>query len=483
MHYTKRLFQTKTAVFCGLALFLLIPGEEAALDFLSGASTNTESAGPRSDCVRPEYYQLSAAYDRSDEDGDSMPDSWERGHGLDYNDPADAALDPDGDGYTNLEEYRAQSDPRSARYHPDIVVVTRRGFDCFYTAETGYINDDELLDILVRDPSPGYVPTIRDFVLVQQADNSFEIEDARDYELPELVSIQSAVVLAELNGDTMKDIALIGLSDFIPGVNDQIVFSFIDGSDMVIRGLNIDVIPWHSKDLDPRNVSFFVELNHWINDPNYFEDNATVAAIVPEIIELGWLTDENGEVLISSRSFPGNSPIDGCNGRSVRCFNVVADENDPSRGPVESNVRIEYLPSPYQVEIVDSENDPEISDVNYMARAVFSERADFEVKDFSAFSQDALALARNEFRSILQSGVMYLPSDESDVIYRVLRSHLGVRPLPQSYFIPEGLHYFFDVEYEHLGETGILGSIQGILDFVSGHFIRGPDIFVELVPD
>jgi pectate lyase len=34
-----------------------------------------------------------------------MPDAWEREHGLNPNDPADSALDADGDGYTNLEEY------------------------------------------------------------------------------------------------------------------------------------------------------------------------------------------------------------------------------------------------------------------------------------------------------------------------------------------------------------------------------------------
>ncbi|WP_347304564.1 pectate lyase (plasmid) [Croceibacterium sp. TMG7-5b_MA50] len=39
-----------------------------------------------------------------DRDGDGMPDAWERAHGLD---PArdDGALDPDGDGWTHLEDY------------------------------------------------------------------------------------------------------------------------------------------------------------------------------------------------------------------------------------------------------------------------------------------------------------------------------------------------------------------------------------------
>lgn len=42
---------------------------------------------------------------RTDTDGDGMPDDWERAHGLDPADPADAALSPTAGGYTNIETY------------------------------------------------------------------------------------------------------------------------------------------------------------------------------------------------------------------------------------------------------------------------------------------------------------------------------------------------------------------------------------------
>ena len=47
-----------------------------------------------------------------DTDEDGMPDSWERRFGLNPRDPSDGAADKDHDGYTNLEEYLNNTNPR-----------------------------------------------------------------------------------------------------------------------------------------------------------------------------------------------------------------------------------------------------------------------------------------------------------------------------------------------------------------------------------
>lgn len=47
-----------------------------------------------------------------DSDGDGMPDAWETAHMLNPHNTADGALDSDNDGYTNIEEFLNQTDPR-----------------------------------------------------------------------------------------------------------------------------------------------------------------------------------------------------------------------------------------------------------------------------------------------------------------------------------------------------------------------------------
>jgi hypothetical protein len=46
-----------------------------------------------------------------DSDNDGMPDAWESKYGLNPNNPSDAVLDMNGDGYTNIEKYINGIDP------------------------------------------------------------------------------------------------------------------------------------------------------------------------------------------------------------------------------------------------------------------------------------------------------------------------------------------------------------------------------------
>lgn len=86
-----------------------------------------------------------------DSDHDGIPDDWESAQGLNPDDPADAGLDGDGDGHTNLEEYWAGTDPNdpqsvlriSSISHDDGTVTLRftaqadRGYSVLYTDSAG----------------------------------------------------------------------------------------------------------------------------------------------------------------------------------------------------------------------------------------------------------------------------------------------------------------------------------------------------------
>ncbi len=56
-----------------------------------------------------------------DADKDGLPDAWELKYGLNPNDPADAKQDPDGDTFTNFEEFEAKTDPKNQESHPEFL--------------------------------------------------------------------------------------------------------------------------------------------------------------------------------------------------------------------------------------------------------------------------------------------------------------------------------------------------------------------------
>ena len=63
--------------------------------------------------------QFLAAFGNSaDDDADAMPDLWEQAHGLDPWSGADAGLDADLDGFTNIQEYQADTDPQDNQSFP-----------------------------------------------------------------------------------------------------------------------------------------------------------------------------------------------------------------------------------------------------------------------------------------------------------------------------------------------------------------------------
>lgn len=98
---------------------LLAPGLNVLAVELHLASANDADA----------YFDADLIYTRppsapADQDADGIPDAWELAHGLDAEDPSDATLDTDGDGFDTLREYLAGTDPHDRTSSVRIASVT-----------------------------------------------------------------------------------------------------------------------------------------------------------------------------------------------------------------------------------------------------------------------------------------------------------------------------------------------------------------------
>ena len=85
-----------------------------------------------------EEFNLGTDLRNADTDGDSIPDGWEVAHGLDPNNPADAAQNADNDGASNWEEYLAGTDPRNENSIPPDNPV-KRALDRFNYAQVNLL--------------------------------------------------------------------------------------------------------------------------------------------------------------------------------------------------------------------------------------------------------------------------------------------------------------------------------------------------------
>ncbi|MBR9676950.1 hypothetical protein GOV04_02320 [Candidatus Woesearchaeota archaeon] len=83
-------------------------GDETAIDCGGSCEgcTDAQSCTTESDCISNVCTGGFCVGSERDSDGDGMSDNYELANGLDPENPDDAELDTDGDGLTNLEEYR-----------------------------------------------------------------------------------------------------------------------------------------------------------------------------------------------------------------------------------------------------------------------------------------------------------------------------------------------------------------------------------------
>jgi hypothetical protein len=105
-----------------------------------------------------------------DSDMDGIPDQVEAEHGLNSNDPDDADLDADGDGFSNIEEYRAGTDMTNPEDYPPLTSkirlldVQRSEFQLRFNAVQEWIDGTLRFQINLRSLERTYFQQLGDVI-------------------------------------------------------------------------------------------------------------------------------------------------------------------------------------------------------------------------------------------------------------------------------------------------------------------------------
>ena len=419
----------------------------------------------------------------TDTDRDGMSDAWELNNRLDPADADDAQHDNDGDGYSNLEEFKVRTDPNWDESHPKSIPESSFGFNDSYTVHVGNIHTGDMLDdILVRNPTEYILPAISDFVLVQQEKGGFEIRDADDYTIPSnLTDISDDAEFVDLNGDGVKDLVLTGLADHITGANDRVVYGNYHER---------HALPATQTNLPPAVKKFFKEVSAWIDDDKYFIKNAPQVS-VPKVIGIEFVRDSQNNVIAQRQGGPTEIPLRGqasdnncfegtcpivekeCeSGGSFFCYVYTGDWNDLANAIsgsscASSGITCTYTATPHQVAVEDDEDDPEQDNYEVYVKLKYSPTVKVTVRDFSVFNEDARLLATRYLRPLASDDKSLVPGAmDSQVISLTLEAFLGVEVLNRRLLtVGNGTLSHIDGSTSYSGVVSeILNSIQYVRD-------------------
>lgn len=142
----------------------------------------------------------------TDADHDGMADEWEVAHGLNPANAADAALDPDGDGISNLQEFLNNTNPLladAARISNGISLATASDDELGYRVAAGDINKDGFSDVVAGAPTYQGQGAI-----MISYGSAGEVTTSDPITVTGTTGFGSAVAVGDVNNDGYADIAV-----------------------------------------------------------------------------------------------------------------------------------------------------------------------------------------------------------------------------------------------------------------------------------
>lgn len=144
----------------------------------------------------------------TDADKDGIRDDWERKFGLNPRDPSDAGLDPDQDGFSNLEEFLGGTLPNDPSSHPDFIYKAKVArayqvpFKLRFRSHMKGANDELLFQVNTVNNGKTYIVKLGD--KVGEKGDEFVVEKFEFIE--QVVTNKSSI---GIGGSQVKDLSVL----------------------------------------------------------------------------------------------------------------------------------------------------------------------------------------------------------------------------------------------------------------------------------
>ena len=293
------------------------------------------------------------------------------------------------------------------------------GFDFDYKIY-GKINSNDLY--VVRDSAAAGIPGVAGFYLRENTNT----DEPQYYNLEHPVTRGAAAAdgfthntnydmeLKDINSDGAQDLIITGLEDSTLGRWDIIVYA----------STSTNGSPIGHREIDQEFKDFFSELGEWIEDDDYFEDNAGVLASVPEIKRHSWAADtDTGNLYFGTRPMADDSLPDKCGRINLIerlyavCLDVYADSDFPN------DPNIKYSLTPYAAFVEDEEDDPLLTSGYFLIVLFFSINERFDIPDYRNFTP-AYAISP-EIQSVIDTGRLITGTSVEQTISDILATVFG----------------------------------------------------------